>query len=58
MKDGWIQQVGEPLEVYSHSANWFVDTMRWAWRFRRHLPRRWGGAKVHPTRHERPESQL
>jgi multiple sugar transport system ATP-binding protein len=21
MKDGWIQQVGEPLELYSHPAN-------------------------------------
>ena len=24
MKDGWIQQVGEPLELYSHPANKFV----------------------------------
>ncbi len=24
MKDGWIQQVGEPLELYSHPANRFV----------------------------------
>jgi multiple sugar transport system ATP-binding protein len=24
MKDGWIQQVGEPLDLYSHPANKFV----------------------------------
>jgi len=24
MKDGWIQQVGEPLELYGHPANKFV----------------------------------
>src|SRR5580765_6662140 len=24
MKDGWIQQVGEPLELYAHPANKFV----------------------------------
>ncbi|HSE92829.1 MAG TPA: sn-glycerol-3-phosphate ABC transporter ATP-binding protein UgpC [Methylomirabilota bacterium] len=24
MKDGWVQQVGEPLELYSHPANRFV----------------------------------
>src|SRR4030095_15612328 len=23
-KDGWIQQVGEPLELYGHPANLFV----------------------------------
>src|SRR5207244_5031831 len=24
MKDGWVQQVGEPLEIYSHPLNRFV----------------------------------
>src|SRR5213593_2905805 len=24
MKDGWVQQVGEPLELYGHPANKFV----------------------------------